>query len=48
MPSGIYIKLVQRGGNAVKCPLEDVGVDHDGFDIFMPEEFLNGADALDA
>jgi len=35
--------LSPTGGQA--AAIEDMGVDHGGFDVFVAEEFLNGADA---
>ena len=33
---------VEGGFDGESAALEDVGVDHGGFDVFMPKEFLNG------
>jgi hypothetical protein len=32
--------------NTLSASIEDVGVDHGGFDIFVAEEFLDGADVV--
>ena len=37
---------IQRAFDRQSAALEDVGVDHGGTDIFMAEEFLNGADVV--
>ena len=35
---------VKRRFDSESTTLEDVGVDHGGFDIFVSEQFLDGAD----
>lgn len=34
---------VEGGFDGEAAALKDVGVDHGGFDVFVPEEFLNGS-----
>jgi len=42
-----FINLGVKGRlNRKSAALKDVSVDHGGFDIFVPEEFLNGADVV--
>jgi len=37
---------IQRGAHGQAAALEDVGVDHGGFDILVAEQFLDGADVV--
>jgi hypothetical protein len=37
---------IQRAAHRPAAALEDVGVDHGGADVFMPEEFLDSADII--
>ena len=37
---------VKRGFDGEAAALEDVGVDHGGFDILVAEQFLDGADVV--
>lgn len=43
--AGVF-SAVQRAFDCHSAALEDVGVDHGGFDVFVPEEFLDGADVV--
>ena len=38
--------IVEGGFDGESAALEDMGVDHGGFDILVSEEFLNGADIV--
>ena len=38
--------VVERASDGEAAALEDMGVDHGGFDIFVAEQFLNGADVV--
>ena len=38
--------LVQGAADGQAAALEDVGVDHGGFDILVAEQFLDGADVV--
>ncbi len=37
---------VEGGFDREAAALEDVGIDHCGFDVFVAEEFLNGANVV--
>lgn len=37
---------IERRFDGESAALKDVGVDHGGFDVFVSEEFLNGADVV--
>jgi hypothetical protein len=37
---------IQRAAHRPAAAFQDVGVDHGGADVFMPEEFLDGADII--
>ena len=37
---------IQRAADGFGAFVENVGVDHSGFDIFVSEEFLHGADVV--
>ena len=42
----LFADFVEGGFDGVGSALEDVGVDHGGFDVFVAEEFLDGADVV--
>jgi hypothetical protein len=37
---------IKRAANTKPALVEDMGVNHGGFDIFMTEQFLDGADVV--
>ncbi len=37
---------IDRTSNSSAAPIQYMGVDHDGFHIFVTEQFLNGSDIL--
>jgi hypothetical protein len=37
---------IQRAFDCQTAALKDMGVDHGGFYVFVPEQFLNGADVV--
>ncbi len=39
-----WCSQVQRTADSLAAAVEDVGVDHGGLDIFVAQEFLDGAD----
>lgn len=40
------LSAVKGAADAFTTPVEDVGVDHGRGDVFMAEQFLNGADVV--
>jgi len=39
-------KLIRRAMNSLTAAIQDMGIDHRGTDIFVPQEFLNGPDVV--
>jgi len=37
---------IKRANDSASTAIENMGVDHGGFDIFMAKEFLDGADVV--
>ena len=37
---------IERTANTEGALIENVGIDHSGFEVFVPEEFLDGADII--
>ncbi len=41
-----HYSLIQRAAHRPAAAVEDVGVDHRGADVFVTQEFLDGADIV--
>jgi len=39
-------ETIQRATHAFAAPIEDMGIDHRGFDILVAQEFLYGSDII--
>jgi hypothetical protein len=44
--AAIKIELIKRTTNTLPTTIENMGVNHRCANIFMPEQFLNGADVI--
>lgn len=44
--SAFMFLIVQGTFDREPAPLENVGIDHGGFDVFVSEEFLNGTNVI--
>ena len=40
------VSLIQRAAHRLRSAVEHVGVNHRGFNVFMPKQFLYGTDVV--